>query len=91
MIKKKEFYKWERIRLIEDKTYPHISFVTAYYFLGIPVYKYEKYIPNKIDEFDVEENKGGFTETIPMKKTGAYNPAKDDAKKMEGAVEAHFE
>jgi len=91
MIKKKEYYKWERIKLIDGKSYPHISFVTAYYFLGIPIYKYEKYVPNKIDSFDTEDDSGGFVETIPKKQTGTYDPSKDEAKKLEGAMDGTFE
>jgi len=91
MIKKKEYYKWERIKLIDDRTYPHISFVTAYYFMGVPVYKYEKYVPNKIDQFDVEEEDGGYVETIPMKKTGTYDPSRDEAKKLEGEIDGSFD
>lgn len=88
MLKKKEFYKWEKIKLIENKAYPHISFVTAYYLFGIPLYKYEKFVPNKIDQFDLEES--GYTEVV-TKKTGTYNPIKDESKKLEGTIENNFE
>ena len=91
MIKKKEFYKWERIKLIDNKSYPNISFVTAYYFMGIPVYKYEKYVQNKIDQFDIEEEEGGYVETKPMKKTGTYDPSRDESKKLEGVMDVSFE
>jgi len=90
MIVKREFFKWRRVKLIDDKTYPHISFVTAWYFLGIPLYSYEKYYPNKIDQFDIEEE-SGYVETRPAKKTGAYDPLKDEAKKLEGDLENSFE
>lgn len=91
MFKKKEYYKWQMIKLIGEKKYRHISFVTAYYFLGIPIYKYEKYVPNKIDQFDIEEEKVGYVETIPQKKTGTYNPIKDESKILNGEVDSSFE
>jgi len=91
MIKKKEFYKWEKIKLIDDKKYPHISFVTAYYFFGLPIYKYEKYVPNKIDSFDLEEETSGYVETKPVKKTGTYDPSKDEIRKLEGEENGSFE
>lgn len=91
MIKKKEFYKWERIHLVDGKTYPHISFVTAYYFMGLPVYKYEKYVPNKVDQFDIDEDERGFVETKPRKKTGTYDPSRDEGRKLEGQVDGSFD
>ena len=90
MITKKEYYKWKMVKLIKGKEYKHISFVTAYYFFGIPVYKYEKYKPNKLDEFDLDTD-GGFVEEIPQKKTKTYIPSKDEIRIMSGEIETSFE
>ena len=85
MIVKKEFYRWEIIKLRKGKPCPHIYFITAWYFFGIPVYQYRKYVENKSYELDLEDD-GGYIETV-KKKTGVYDPNKDELRILEGEVE----
>ena len=85
MISKREFYKWREINLIEGKKYMNIEFITAFYFFGIPIFKYCKHIPNREhEEMELPDNGAMINNNV-------YIPSRDEAKIMMGQVDNNFE
>ena len=87
MISIKQYYTWTKRDLLSDKKYIQISFVTAIYFMGLPIFKYCKHCPNR----EMEDEEGTYVDLIPRNRGGVYNPSKDESRILMGEVDNNFE